>query len=140
LLVHCRYTDRQAGIVIGNLFSTSGTQVLERVVSFTEARHEILANNIANIDTPGYKTKDLDVKAFQEQLKQVIHSRGSRVDGANRQGEIDYDQYLLFHDRNNRSIEKQMTAITKNSLVHNVAVELLKSRYQLLDRAISLRI
>ena len=40
--------------------------VLEQVVNFTEARHGVLAGNIANLDTPGYKTRDLSPALFQE--------------------------------------------------------------------------
>ena len=39
--------------------------VLEQVVNFTEARHGVLAGNIANLDTPGYKTRDLSPELFQ---------------------------------------------------------------------------
>lgn len=126
--------------MIGNMFDTSGIATLERVVSFTATRQEILANNIANIDTPGYKVRDLDVDAFQEHLKQAIaRGRSDRGDAVH-QPKIDFDQYLLFHDRNNRSIEKQMTAMAKNGITNKVAVELLRSRYQLLEQAIALKL
>jgi len=127
--------------VYANVVNTSEIQMLERVLAFTETRHQILANNIANIDTPGFKVKDLDLNRFQQDLLEATRSREAPSSGEDpfRRAKVDFDQYLLFHDGNNRSIEKQMTAITKNSILHNVATEILRTRYQLLERAISLK-
>ena len=127
--------------MLGDLINNTSMPTLERLIAFTEQRHDLLVNNIANIDTPGYKVKDLDVRKFQQDMSEAIKNRSTQQNtGSAQQAKIDFNQYVLFHDGNNRSIEKQMTAITKNSVMHNAAVELLKSRYQLLERAISLRV
>lgn len=126
--------------MLTSVVDTGELRVLENVVRFTEARHEILANNIANIDTPGYKVKDLDVAAFQKDLQRAANARqNGQLDTNQQDPQEDLDQYLLFHDRTNHSIEKQMTAMTKNGVLHKVAVELLRTRYGLLERAVSLR-
>lgn len=124
-----------------DLVNTGEISVLERVIGFTEARHKLLANNIANIDTPQFKVKDLDVVAFRRDLQGAIaDQRAGRNDGGRlNSGQVDFDQYLLFHDGNNRSIEKQMSALTRNAILHNVAVELLKNQYDQLERAVSLK-
>ena len=44
---------------------------------FAQARHQVLAGNIANLDTPGYRVRDLSVENFQQRLKEVIE--GSQV-------------------------------------------------------------
>ncbi len=128
-------------MLLSGMFENSSIGVLDKIISFTENRQRILANNIANIDTPGYKMRDLDIKKFQENLKEEIKNRG-QADVANDASEpkVDYNQYLVFHDKNNRSIEKQITNATENVILHNVSVELLRSRYALLERAIALRI
>ncbi len=123
--------------VVGN----SNTAVLDRVIRFTESRHQLLANNIANIDTPGYKMKDLGLKQFQSDLQEAIdrNQLSPETQSQEAAGQTDYGQYLLFHDQNNRSVEKQVAAITENAILHNTAVELLRSRYGLLEKAISLK-
>ena len=45
--------------MLSSMFQSSTIPVLEQVVNFTEARHGVLAGNVANLDTPGYKTRDL---------------------------------------------------------------------------------
>src|ERR1700675_3488721 len=61
--------------MLSSLFQSSSLPVLEQVVNFTEARHGVLAGNIANLDTPGYKTRDLSPALFQQQLKEAIATR-----------------------------------------------------------------
>jgi flagellar basal-body rod protein FlgB len=124
------------------VIGSSDTAVLDRVIQFTESRHQVLANNIANIDTPGYKMKDLDLKNFQNDLKAAIDKKQVSPESGQETAatsQTDYSQYLLFHDQNNRSVEKQMATITENAILHNTAVELLRSRYALLEKAISLK-
>ncbi len=128
-------------MLLDGMFGNSSIGVLDKVISFTESRQRILANNIANIDTPGYKMKDLDIDKFREGLKKEIENRNAELPRQeNIHAKVDYKQYLVFHDRNNRSIEKQITNATENTLLHNVSVELLRSRYALLERAIALRL
>ena len=58
------------------IFQSTSIPIMEQVVGFTEARQNVLAGNIANLDTPGYKTRDLSVEDFQARLKRAISSQG----------------------------------------------------------------
>ena len=58
--------------MLDSLFSNSTLPMLEQVVGFTQARHGVLAGNIANLDTPGYHTRDLSPEMFEKQLKQAV--------------------------------------------------------------------
>ena len=58
-----------------NLFDSTTIPVLQEMVNFNQARHTVLAGNIANMDTPGYKVRDLSVEDFQSRLKQAIEER-----------------------------------------------------------------
>ena len=61
--------------MLSTMYQASTIPVLEQVLKFTEARHSVLAGNIANVDTPGYKTRDLSPALFQERLREAIQSR-----------------------------------------------------------------
>jgi flagellar basal-body rod protein FlgB len=61
--------------MLSNMFEASPLGALEQVINFTQARHGVLAGNIANIDTPGYKTRDLSVDVFQTRLKEAIQAQ-----------------------------------------------------------------
>lgn len=47
---------------------------LEQTLSFTERRHELLASNIANLSTPDYRSRDLNVSEFQASLARSIQN------------------------------------------------------------------
>lgn len=132
--------------------------LLEKVLSFTEARNRMLAENIANITTPGYRTKQLDVRSFQASLRDAL----DRQDAAERRGAVspplelkdthelrtgaggtlnvtpstEPAENILFHDGTNARIERQMALLAENTMMHQAAVELLKANIDGLSKAI----
>jgi flagellar basal-body rod protein FlgB len=46
--------------------STPMMGFLERVLDVTAQRHQLVVTNMANVDTPGYRTKDLDFRSELE--------------------------------------------------------------------------
>jgi len=57
------------------LFGKSNIPVSAEMIRMTEVRHKELVNNIANIDTPYYKAKDINVGEFQNLLAEAIEKR-----------------------------------------------------------------
>ena len=49
--------------------SNSTLPALEQTAVFAQKRHQLLAGNLANLDTPDYQTRDLSLTEFQSQLK-----------------------------------------------------------------------
>lgn len=132
------------------IFNSSTIPVLEQVVGFTQARHAVLAGNIANLDTPGYHVRDLSAQKFESRLREAIANRDFAVRG--------YDpasfaasyhdpvgaagknlEDLLYHDDSTGSLEKQIAAISKNQMQHNLAMSIMSSQFKLLQAAISER-
>jgi flagellar basal-body rod protein FlgB len=150
--------------MMSSMFDASTLPLLEQVVNFTEARHGVLAGNIANLDTPGYRTRDLSSEEFQGRLEQAIEERqrpASRasypgappslplmstssanptVKHENEMAAISDDFHgMLRHDDNNSSMEEQISEITKNQQVHNMALSLMTAQFRLLRAAITER-
>jgi flagellar basal-body rod protein FlgB len=144
------------------MFDNSTLPMLEQVVTFTQARHGVLAGNIANLDTPGYKSRDLSPQAFQQRLKTAIKQqheaatrptataapyapyqtqtkpepRGAAHDFGKVSGSL---KGMLRHDENNTSMEQQVTEISKNQAQHNLALSLMTAQLRLLRAAITER-
>lgn len=57
--------------MLRSLIQPSTVPLLQQIARFNEKRHAVLAENIARIDTPGYKTRDLPVDAFQKALQKA---------------------------------------------------------------------
>jgi flagellar basal-body rod protein FlgB len=147
--------------MIDSLFHSTTIPVLEQVVAFAQARHGVLAGNVANLDTPGYKTRDLSPALFEAKLKEAIDERARPVSGPAYPRSYGYDsaaggvsdrrsldefrdvkesmKSILYHDESDVAIEKQITEIAKNQARHNLAVSLMISQFQLLEAAITER-
>jgi len=133
---------------------------LAEVVNFTQARHEVLAGNIANANTPGYRTRDLSVSTFQSRLQEMIAANNARpssprsIDspGYVSPGEVSADQSdalrnvresltsILQHDDTNIDLEKQAAEVSKNQMLHGIALTIMTNQVQLINTAISERV
>lgn len=142
------------------MFNNTSIPVLQQLAQFAQARHAVLAGNIANMDTPGYRVRDLSPHKFQELLKTALHERdlaqsaaatgpsyglppvanptaGPAVDALRQVSEN--LQGILYHDDSNDSLEQQIAELTKNQMQHNLAVTIMTSQFRLLHAAISER-
>jgi flagellar basal-body rod protein FlgB len=138
---------------VQSLFSSTPIPVLEQMVDFAQSRHAVLAGNLANLDTPGYRVRDLSQDAFEKQLAEAIHQRDrqpsasyaeldtlrspSRRDAVSQVS--DRVKGILYHDQSNVSIEQQVAEMSKNQTRHNLALAILGSQFRLLQAAISER-
>ena len=130
---------------IERLLNQGNAPLLERTLQFTAARHRLIAENVVNLDTPGYRQKDLSVEKFQEMLRTRVEERNHAAPGSmgfeDVQGELEHPQNgILFHDGNNRSVEQLMSDQAKNALMHNMVVELLRKQYEQLSMALRDRV
>lgn len=143
-------------VMFTSMFDSSTVPVLEQVVSFTQARHGVLAGNLANLDTPGYKTRDLSPDLFRERLGDAVEARRERQSGIQRAGGYphaaksnlqhsefakvhDAKKSILYHDQSDVSLETQVTEIAKNQAQHNMALSLMTAQFRLLRAAITER-
>jgi len=137
--------------MINQLFESTTIPVLEQVVNFAQTRHSLLAGNLANLDTPGYKVRDLSPQAFESKLKQAISHRhesatnrslGDITQAVNNPiGQISGElETFLYHDESSGNLETQIAAVSKNQLQHNLALSIMTSQFRLLQTAISERV
>ena len=129
--------------MIEGLFNSGSMPALERVAKFTQQRHNLLVHNIANLSTPGFRPVDLSVSAFQQQLRDAIDARRRGNSGGMPPLDIEpslANDGVLYHDRNNRSLEHMMKDLAENTMTHNAAMDLLKNQFRMLETAISQRV
>lgn len=126
----------------------SALPAIEQTVAFANRRHQLLAGNLANMDTPGYQTRDVSVTDFQSQLKSALEAsqgEGVYVPGVGNkristpqtmEKVRDVSRQILFHDGSDVSLEEQVTEIAKNQNMHNIAIALMRSQFQTMQMAI----
>lgn len=130
------------------LFNSTTIPVLEQMVDFAQSRHNVLAGNLANLDTPGYRVRDLSQQAFEGQLKEAIRTRDRAPISGDWQSSTrpsaisevaDEVKGIVYHDDGNVGIEQQVAEMAKNQSRHNLALAILTSQFRLLQAAISER-
>jgi flagellar basal-body rod protein FlgB len=131
--------------MLDRLMNEGNGPLLERVLEFTSRRHKLLQENVANVDVVGYRQKDLSVKKFQAMLSDRLNMKDSSGPGSVGFEGIDSElerpeSSLLFHDKNNRSMERLMSDVYKNAMTHNLAVELLRKTYGQMEMALKERV
>lgn len=144
--------------MIVGLLDSGALPVLERVVQFTQQRHGVITDNVANLSTPYFKPRELDTGAFQAALRDAVDQRRDSADPTFGPLELrDTDQLrfhhgriettpgqsnqgVLFHDQNNRDLERVMQDLAENTLAHNMGIEMLRSEFSLLSIAIRERV
>ncbi|OHB77401.1 MAG: flagellar basal-body rod protein FlgB [Planctomycetes bacterium RBG_16_64_10] len=126
------------------MFASTTIPILEQVVQFTQARHGVLAGNLANLDTPGYRVRDLSPERFEARLRQAVEE--TRQPTSFSPGDLDFDRFrdvrdsiksILYHDLSDVSLEQQIMEISKNQMQHNLALAIMTSQFRLLQAAIS---
>ena len=133
--------------MISSMFESTTIPVLEQVANFATARHDVLAGNIANLDTPGYQSRDLSPAMFQSRLKEALTERDNAKAAPASYGSTTSTKPLyeikksldgmLRHDNDNVSLEQQVAEMNKNQMQHSLALTILSSQFRLLQSAIS---
>lgn len=142
-----RTANPQSEPMIRGVTDGEALPVLERMVQFTARRHRLITNNIANLSTPGYRPADLSVEAFQKQLGEAIdHRRAAERDGGHQPlppTELDAEtagHNLLFHDQNDRDVDRTMQSLVENFMSFRMASQLMRNHLELINTAIRERI
>lgn len=125
---------------------TPNLNVLQKGLDATSLRQRVLANNIANVDTPDFKRSDVDFAAVlgsvmqdPDQLPLETSSPQHFASGApagNGQAVVEDDSTTLRNDGNNVDIEQEMTDMAENSLQYNAIARALTAQFTNLSIAI----
>ena len=99
---------------------------LEHYLDLLGQRQQLVAANIANADTPGYKTKDID---FQFEFISQINGGAPNV--------IEAPGLPIKNDGNNVSMERESRLLAENALRFNLASNLLRDQIKSVRSAIS---
>lgn len=121
-----------------SMIDTPMTDALSRFLDVDVARYKLIASNLANIDTPGYRTRDLD---FRAEL-----ARASSQAAENEWGSFGYASYapvarpvrglLERPDGNNVSVERESLLLAETQMKFNLGVQILKDQFHEISAAI----
>ena len=123
----------------------SALGIHEDALKFRARRAEVLANNIANADTPNYKAQDVDFRTVLEGTATGSSLSLQRTDGGHQSEFLSPDAAadLMFRIPNQPSVDgntvetqEEMARYTDNAIRYQASFQFLNSKFQGLTRAI----
>jgi len=109
---------------------------LERVLDLSAFRHQVIAANLANVDTPGYRARD--VRPFAGEIEQAMAGDEPAFTEQSFTPVAHEIRGLLERpDGNNVSVERESLLLAQNQLRFQVAVQFLKAEFHKLSSAIN---
>ncbi|MGL4393772.1 MAG: flagellar basal body rod protein FlgB [Brevinema sp.] len=137
-------------MIFGSTNSGMGrtTAILEKGVQASLVRRNLIANNIANVDTPGYKRAEL---SFESQLRRAVASETptklqayktdnrhisfeKQIDFTTVQPRISVEYDTTYrNDGNNVDIDVESADAAKNTMHYNLMMEIYNRNIKLID-------
>jgi len=123
------------------------SRLLAHVLDYRAKRHGVIAGNLANIDTPGYRPKDID---FDDALKAALKESDLKLKVTHEghlparssipspgQGEFPMKEIGKGLQRDSQvDLDKEMAKMAKNNLLYEATVKMLSKKFDLLRAAI----
>ena len=118
--------------------SDSTVDQIVRGLAFANQRHAVLAKNLANVVTPGYRAEDV---VFEAQLQDALGGGGSGASGtAPTTRTVPAGDGPARADGNDVDVDRQMARLAQNTLFHSALVQVLIGRFATMKQAISGRV
>ncbi|WP_237152570.1 flagellar basal body rod protein FlgB [Oryzibacter oryziterrae] len=127
-------------------------QAIKAKLKYHELRQKVLAENVANAETPGYQGKDIKPQDFFRVAVEdsdrsgvmpittsPLHMPGQMITNTGPNKEQTVDGYEVTPDGNSVSLEDQMMKVTDNQMDYQVATNLYQRSLNLLKTAVGKR-
>ncbi|MER2088127.1 MAG: flagellar basal body rod protein FlgB [Sporosarcina sp.] len=125
-----------------NIFGTTISQ-LERGLDFSATKGKVIAQNIANIDTPNYKAKSVSFKEVLADAKENS-LEAYRTDARHiafrshttNPGVFNYSNLRYRQDGNGVDMDKEQANLAANQIYYNAVVDRLSGKFNSLQNVI----
>ena len=122
-----------------SMIATSMTEALGRFLDVDVARYKLVSTNLANIDTPGYRARDLD---FRAELERASHESFTEENGllmavAFTPVARQVRGLVERPDGNNVSVERESLLLAETQIKFNLGIQLLKDQFHVISLAIN---
>lgn len=123
-----------------NLFSNSITS-LERGLNYASLQQKAIANNIANVDTPNYKSQEVSFKQFLKKKSDLLQANRTNdrhfAFTYSSAGTIIAKKNLSYNENgNNVDMDQEMSKLAANQIYYNALTDRLSSKFSSLSNVI----
>lgn len=115
-------------------------KILENIISYTSKRHGVLLSNIANVDTPEYRAKDLFFpKLIEEEGIKLVTTNEKHIKNEplkDLKEEVIELPNENWDDKNNVELDKEVAKMTENSILYQTGLQMLSTRIRMFKNAL----
>ncbi len=104
--------------------------LLESFLGVVSERHQLIVSNMANIDTPGYHTQDVD---FRAELRRAMDNGPGQLSPAVRS----VPGLLQRPDGNDVNLDRESLLLAETQMQYQIGVQIMKSEFHRLLSAIN---
>jgi len=133
--------------LIGQLYANDAFGALNKGLDAAALRQQVIANNIANVNTPGYKKQDV---VFEDEFKAAIDNKyigrlrqthPRHLPGAKSSASVDIkvntlNSTSMRYDGNNVDVDEEMSKLAENNIRFNAMAQLMGGRFNTLRMVI----
>ena len=111
--------------MINALFNQTNYVAAKKLMDVTVLRHEAIASNLANLETPNYKRIDV-APSFNAELKQALSSGDpTQITALQPKLEVDSSAVAASRDGNTVQLESELAQMQQNTLSHSLETQLI---------------
>jgi flagellar basal-body rod protein FlgB len=123
--------------MIDALFNNDSYVAAKKMLDATTLRHEAIASNLANLETPNYKRVDV-APSFTAELKQALGSgNADQLAALEPKLEVDADAVAQSPDGNTVNLESELANLQQNTMAHSLETQLVSYQLVRLQMAIN---
>ncbi|MBU2702019.1 flagellar basal-body rod protein FlgB [Sporomusaceae bacterium BoRhaA] len=132
--------------MLDSILSSAPANILEKALSSSALRQQVISNNIANVNTPGFKRSTV---SFEDKLQQAMnqtqlplvrthqnHLAAEKFEGSMEPSVVVDNTTSMRVDGNNVDIDKEMASLAKNSIYYSAVAQQMNKYYGILKSAI----
>jgi flagellar basal-body rod protein FlgB len=129
-----------------DIFQNQTLNAMESYMTRLSQRQQIVSSNLANIDTPGYKTKDTSFHATMQELLADNDANLQTSRPEHSQGMIQlFPQTQVFEvqgipsgtDENNVDLDREMLKLSETSFAYSLITQMVRSKFGMIATSIN---
>jgi flagellar basal-body rod protein FlgB len=115
---------------------SANLNTIEQYLKLTSARQQAISSNMANVDTPGYRTRDID---FQAEMQKATENDGATLQTAAFTPGPSREVAGLMErpDGNNVNMDREGLLLSETQLQYQMGIQLVKHQFHALLSAIN---
>lgn len=116
---------------------SDGFRILEDLIRLTNMRHGVIASNIANVDTPNYKARDVKFgQIFEGMELKATNPKHLKNSYQDLSGEIVTKTTQEGADKNNVNLDTEVAKMTENAMLYQAGISMLSIKIRMFKNAL----